>query len=230
VHLPSQSTCWTLIRGASEGRSDDREDFARRYLSVVRAFLANRWRGSPLLDDLEDAVQEVFLECFRRDGVLDRLHASRPDSFRAFLHGVTRNVALRSERRFQEARERLPVPLNGAEVASDDASLSRVFDRAWARALVRQAGRLQEDRARGGGERAQRRVALLRMRCQAGLPIREIAREWRVDAAELHKEYATARREFHSALKEILGFHHPGSSAAEIEIRCAELLELLGGD
>ena len=54
MHLNSDSTCWTLIRGAARGQVDDREDFARRYLTVVRTFLASRWQGSPLLDTLEE--------------------------------------------------------------------------------------------------------------------------------------------------------------------------------
>ncbi|MBK8268830.1 MAG: hypothetical protein IPK83_11220 [Planctomycetes bacterium] len=41
---------------------------------------AARTRG-----DLDDAVQDVFLECFRPDGALDRLDVHRPGGFRAFL-------------------------------------------------------------------------------------------------------------------------------------------------
>ena len=56
--------------------------------------------------------------------------------------------------------------------------------------------------------------------------IREIARLWAADPAELHREYARARREFKAALAEVVAFHHPGSAAA-IERECAELLALL---
>src|SRR5262245_18464723 len=55
-----ESTCWTVIRGAAAGRPSDREELARRYLGVVRAYLAARWGGSALRDDLDDAAQEVF--------------------------------------------------------------------------------------------------------------------------------------------------------------------------
>jgi RNA polymerase sigma-70 factor (ECF subfamily) len=51
-----QSTCWTLIRAAAGGSAREREEFARRYVPVLRAYLAARWRGSPLLQDLDDAV------------------------------------------------------------------------------------------------------------------------------------------------------------------------------
>jgi hypothetical protein len=48
-----------VIRAAAAGSSSDREELARRYLSVVRAYLAARWRGSALRPDLDDATQEA---------------------------------------------------------------------------------------------------------------------------------------------------------------------------
>jgi len=60
-----ESTCWTVIRAAAAGSPAERAELARRYLGVVRAYLAARWRGSDLRADLDDAVQEVFVECFR---------------------------------------------------------------------------------------------------------------------------------------------------------------------
>ena len=47
----------------------------------------------------EDAVQEVFVECFRRGGALEAVGAGRVPGFRAFLYGVIRNVARRFESR-----------------------------------------------------------------------------------------------------------------------------------
>ncbi len=228
--LSSDSTCWTLIRGAAAGRLEDREDFARRYIAVVRAYLGHRWRASRLIDELDDVVQEVFLECFREDGVLDRIRENQPGSFRAFLYGVTRNVALRCEKRIGRLRNRQPSTGLDSEIAvPDEVTLSRVFDRAWARTLMRQAGNLQEERARENGPQARRRVELLRLRSQEDLPIREIARRWKADAAQVHKDYAKARKEFTAALEEVLAFHHPGCTAVEIEEKCAEVLELLRG-
>ncbi|MEM7231989.1 MAG: sigma-70 family RNA polymerase sigma factor [Planctomycetota bacterium] len=228
--MPSDSTCWTLIRGAAVGAGEDREDFARRYVTVVRAYLSHRWKSSPLLSELDDVAQEVFVECFRQGGVLDRIREDQPASFRAFLYGVTRNVAMRCERRIGKQRERQPAgPVEPEEVESDEATMSRVFDRAWALALFRQAGDLQEERAKVAGERAMKRVELLRLRARENLPIRDIAKLWERDAAEVHKEYARARNEFRAALEEVLSFHHPGASAAEIEEKCNQLLELIRG-
>src|SRR5947207_12417709 len=95
----SESTCWTVIRAAAAGSPADREELARRYLGVVRAYLGARWRGSALLHERGDAVQEVFVECFRRGGALEAVGAGRVPDFRAFLYGVIRNVARRFESR-----------------------------------------------------------------------------------------------------------------------------------
>jgi RNA polymerase sigma-70 factor (ECF subfamily) len=217
-----------MIQAAAAGRAGDREQFARCYGPVVRAYLASRWRSSPYLGELEDAVQEVFIECFKQGGVLERAEPGRGGGFRPFLYGVVRNVALRFEAQRGRGRQQQPqdsVALDG--VADSGANLSRQFDRAWARALLREAGRLQEQRARQAGEAACRRLELLRLRFHEGLPIREIARRWGMMADVLHHEYARARQEFKAALLEVVAFHHPGSPA-EVEQECANLLGCLG--
>jgi RNA polymerase sigma-70 factor (ECF subfamily) len=92
---------------------------------------------------------------------------------------------------------------------------------------MREAAERQAERAGRDGEAALRRVELLRLRFQEGLPVREIARRWAVDPATLHREYARARKEFKAALLDVMAFYHPGSPA-DAERECAELLELLG--
>ena len=221
----SESTCWTVIEAAAASSSQDREEFVRRYGPVVRAYLAARWQSSPCLQDLDDATQEVFLACFRPQGVLDRVDSGR--GFRPFFYGVLRNVALRFERKHGRRRERqAPTDADLDDLAGDDESLSRVFDRAWAKALLQEAARRMAHHAREAGEAAVRRVELLRLRFQDQLPIREIAARWVMDAGLLHHEYAKARQEFKAALREVVAFHHP-DSAREIEQECANLLSLL---
>ena len=220
-----ESTCWTVIQAAAAGSAAERAEFARRYDPVVRAYLAARWRSSPCRHELDDAVQEVFLECFKRGGVLDRAEPGR-GGFRPFLFGVARNVALRAERARGRREHHAGEGRDLEAVADDDPGPSEAFDRAWATALFREAGRLQEQQARGKGPDACRRVELLRLRFHDDLPIREIARRWGADAAALHHEYAKARQEFKAALLEVVAFHHPGS-AAEIEQECANLLAAL---
>jgi RNA polymerase sigma-70 factor (ECF subfamily) len=208
----SDTTCWTVIRGAAEGRPKDRDEFARRYEPVVRAYLAARWRESDLRGEIDDAVQEVFLDCFRDGGALERAEPGRPGGFRAFLYGVVRNVAFRAER----GRGRAGLPLE-ANLPSRDRSLSDAFDRAWAQALLRQAARVMEARALAAGADAQRRVELLKLRFGEEMPIRDIAKLWNADAARLHHEYATAREEFRAALRDVVAEHQPGDALAEAE-------------
>ncbi len=223
---PTDSTCWTVLRHAASGDGAARAEFAARYEPLARAYLGARWRGSPLAAEVDDAVQEVFVECLRHNGVLQKADPGRPGGFRAFLYGLIRNVALRIEqsRRRRSGREQ-PIPPDDLEAGEE--SLSRVFDRSWAVAVMRQAAERQETLASGRDEAARRRVELLRLRFHEGLPIREIADLWGRDPAELHHEYAKARREFKDALLEVVASYHPGSPA-EAERECAELLGLLG--
>jgi RNA polymerase sigma-70 factor (ECF subfamily) len=169
---PSESTCWTVIRAAAAGIPAHREELARRYLGVVRAYLAARWRGSGLRADLDDAVQEVFVECFRRGGALETAGAGRVPSFRPFLYGVVRNVARRFESRPTPAAGLLP------EVQADEPSLSRLFERTWAQGIMAEAAQRQRRRAGARGPEAARRVELLRLRFEEGLPLRTIAERW----------------------------------------------------
>ena len=74
-------TCWTLIRGAAQGSRGDKEQFAQRYLPVVRAFLRSRWRGSRMMEEVEDVIQEVFVACFREGGALQGLDSSHGRGF-----------------------------------------------------------------------------------------------------------------------------------------------------
>lgn len=227
---PDRSTCWTMIRAAGHGEDAARADFARRYTSVIRAYLGARWRSTPLLEEIDDAAQEVFLECLRENGALARAREGSAGGFRAYLCGVVRNIALRFEQRRAQRMRRHPAAgragSNGPEPMADDPSWSKVFDRAWAQRIVREAADCQRERAAARGPDAERRVELLRLRHHEGLPIRTIATQWEVDPARLHHEYARAREEFRAALLEVLAFTHPDAPGdAQREARF--LLELL---
>jgi RNA polymerase sigma-70 factor (ECF subfamily) len=224
----TDSTCWTVLRGAAGGDDEARAEFAARYAPLVRSYLAARWRDAPLIQDLDDAVQDVFVECLRQGGMLQRADPGRPGGFRAFLYGLVRNVALRIEQdRARRRAHQVPDGINAGDAAIAEESLSRLFDRAWAKSIMREAAARQAERAGREGEAASRRVELLRLRFQEGLPIRAIAQLWSVDAAALHHEYARARKEFKAALLEVMDFYQPGSPA-EAERACAELLDHLG--
>lgn len=219
----STATCWTLIRAAAAGETAARERFALVYEPVVRTWFGSRWRNGPMAEAIDDAVQDVFVESFRNEGFLSRAEAARDVGFRGFLYGVTRNVARR-----HEARRQIE-PLDGS-VANDETAASGIFDRAFARALMQEAAREQARSAGMKGPDAVRRVELLAARFGENLPIREIAARWQVDPAWLHHQYATARDEFHSALREVVAFHMPASSGEGIDAACQMLLGALKGN
>jgi RNA polymerase sigma-70 factor (ECF subfamily) len=221
-------TCWTLIENAADGDRAARDAFVERYLPVVRAYLRARWRDHVTESELEDAVQEVFVECLKDEGVLERNRARRGAGFRGYFFGAVRNVALRVE----ESRARkIDAPRTDSFEADGLAAVedtsSRAFDRAWAATIVREAAEKQKDRARSEGEAALRRVELLRLVFQEERGIADIARDWDVPAESLHREYAKARVEFATALKDVVAFHVTESDAA-VERECRDLMSLLG--
>lgn len=226
-----ESTCWTMIEGAAGADPAIREAFARVYEPVVKAYLIARWRSGTVREHVDDAVQDVFVECFKSGGALEKASRDRSGGFRAYLYGIARNVALRVE----ASRGRKVRGVGGDEDAlvhepADDPSLSRVFDRSWAESMMREARERQLSAARAVGGRNVRRVELLRLRFQDGLPIREIAEKWGEPAEQVHREYAKARDEFRVSLMEVIRYHRPECSAAAAERECIELLGLLAAD
>jgi RNA polymerase sigma-70 factor (ECF subfamily) len=219
--VTGDDTCWTIIEGAARGPGAARDNFASRYLPAVKAYLRARWRDPSLRQEVDDAAQEVFLECFR--GALDRVGRDGRAGFRAFLYGIVRNVARRFEERraahrVRDGAERLP----SSAVPADEASLSVIFDRAWAESVLARARALLESRAMEDGDDARRRVELLRLRLEEDVPIREIALRWNADPARLHHDYARARSEFKAALLDVVATEHSGTPG-DVRRECVHL-------
>jgi RNA polymerase sigma-70 factor (ECF subfamily) len=216
-----------MIQGAAQGLSDQQEEFAGRYAPVVRAYLLARWARPPQRDDMDDALQEVFVQCFRKGGALSRADRARPGGFRAFLYGVVRNVALKFETRARKRWNRGPqgtVDLDA--VPGSEEALSRIFDRAFAMSVLREARDRLAAGSREAGGNAQRRFDLLMLRFHEGMTIREIALLWGVEVGALYAEQAKACMDFRTALAEVIGSHHPGTPG-EVRRQCEELLTLL---
>lgn len=215
----SDSTCWTLVRGAAAGVADDREALATRYRPLVVAYLRKRWSPGRLAAEVDDAAQEVFVELFRADGALSRFDSEKSERFRNFLFAVIRNVARRFEER-HEVRGRVRAVGSAIQrFVAEEEQLSRVYDLLWVRALLRQALDAYRDRLPGDVE-ARRRVEVLELRVVDGRPIRDIAREWNVDPAYLHRAYRIARGEFRTILLEIVSFQTNGTPGeVERELR-----------
>ncbi|MBK8978766.1 MAG: sigma-70 family RNA polymerase sigma factor [Planctomycetes bacterium] len=228
--MPGQpnETCWTVLRAASAGDAAARSTFARSYAEPIRAYLANRWRGRSLSAEVDDAIQDSFLECLKPGGVLERADPDRGD-FRALLFGVVRNVARRYEERAVHAGRLAPdTSVHVEELPYTADPLSRVFDRAWARSLLREAVLRHEQAADAAGPEARRRFRILGLRHDEGLPVRDIAAALgEADTARVHNDYRRARREFAIHLRAVVAAH-AGGRAVDVDAECRQLTELLG--
>ena len=203
------STCWTVIEAAASGSDAARAAFADTYLPVVQAYLRARWRGSVMSGEVDDACQEVFIDMLREQGALGRADRER-GGFRPYLFGVVRNVAryFESRRNYLRTREHQPaMDLHTFDAREEELGIT--FDKAWARALIHEATGRMRDRAYTMDAEAQRRLELLELRFQEGVPIREIASRWSLPPEQVHRAYARARREFRSVLIEVVSFHMP---------------------
>lgn len=219
-------TCWHLVGRAASGDDRARSRFCRTYLPLVRSFLLTRWRQTPLSAEVEDAVQDAFVECLREDGPLTRAKAEQGD-FRGYLFGIVRHVAQRAEERLrrgtagdQETESQI------ATIQSKEDRYSQVFDRQWARTLMREAGNLMRERAENAGAGARLRVELLQLRFGQNLPIRQIAAQWKMDPDAVHRAYAKARQEFRSCLRQSLAYHAVRTEA-DLDAECRRLFTLL---
>lgn len=217
-------TCWSMIDRAARGDPQARAAFARAYLDVVRRTLHLRWRGGSLEQSVEDAVQDVFLDCLKQRGALTRVQAGRHGGFGAFLHGVVANVARRYERsRGRHGARQKPL---AAEVSDRAPSLGQAFDQAWLQHLLGLA--VANLRGTADDEEAHRRLELLSLRFGDGLALREIAARWQCDPTELHVAYARARREFGRALRGVLREHLAEGEVASDAALDERLAEMLG--
>ncbi|MCR9245147.1 MAG: hypothetical protein NXI31_08940 [bacterium] len=103
-----------------------------------------------------------------------------------------------------------------------------MFDRAWARSILREAVLRHARAARRGDDSYRRRYRILRLRHQQGKPIREIAatlNEQDVDA--VHNAYRRSRREFRTLLRDVVA-KHTGAGPESIDAECRRVTELLG--
>lgn len=219
-------TCWSLVARAAAGDPPSCSRFGRTYQPLIRGFLSQRWRGTRLVEEVDDATQDVFVECFRPDGPLKHADAEKGD-FRGYLFGVVRNVALRAE---AQARRR---PLQEARLSQVDVvdgedrvdGAAHAFDREWARMLMREAGKLMLERAMD--DKARLRVELLRLRFGRDLAMTEIAVRFDLEFAAAHRQYARAREEFRACLRAVVAFHCVRTEA-ELDDECRRLFDLLG--
>ena len=217
------STRWSGILGAAQGYPLSRDEFVRCYAHVIEAYLGARWRGSPLIAEVADSTQDVFVECLKENGALARADPGNRGGFRTYLFAIVRNVARRTEqKKMRRQEQKLPTD---SSLPGGEEPANRAFDRAWAEAIMRQATRLMTENSRTGGLASQRRVELLRLRFTEGQPTRRIAQDWGMKSAQIQYEYKCARDEFRAALIDVVRQHDP---RGDVDEECVRLLAQFG--
>ena len=126
----------------------------------------------------------------------------------------------------QQARRRQMLEARPSldDAADGDPSVSQLFDREWARMLMREAGQLMLERSTD--DKSRLRVELLRLRFGRDLAMSEIAARFDIDLAALHRQYARAREEFRSCLRSVVAFHCVRTET-ELDDECRRLFDLL---
>ena len=211
-----------MIERAGAGDPADREEFARCYAPVVRSFFCARWKLPSDHQDVEDAVQEVFVRCFREEGPLTRADSSRPAGFRGYLYGVARNVAADAERRAASRREvTADSEVRLRAIERSEAALSKVLDRAWASLMLEETARLLAERATSD-RRAAAQTAL-RLRMHEGLKAAAVAERMSLDVKVVYELIREAKDQYRATFLEVMAAHHPELGEAELMARCREL-------
>jgi RNA polymerase sigma-70 factor (ECF subfamily) len=216
-----------MILGAAARQPADQERFVMRYTPLIKAYLAARWKLPVQHEDVSDASQEVLLQCFREHGALETVDPGAGSGFRAFLYGVTRNVAAMTERKWSRLKETQASHSGVFELANDEASLSHVFDRGWAEVVVREARSLLHRRSLMRGGSSALRARGHELRYQEGLPPRDIAPRLGLDVKKIYRLLEDAQIDFQEALLEVMASEAPNASRAELERKCVDLLLLL---
>ncbi len=223
---PDAKLCWTMLRAAAVGDASAKSMFARSYTAPIRAYLGHRWRNSRLAAAIDDALQDVFVECIEPGGAIERADPTNGE-FRALLYAVVRNVARRHEERAART-DQVTGSVHLDDLPDRAEALSRFFDRSWAEAIVREAILRHARIARCSDVEARRRYRVLRLRHQDGLPIREIAARLEEASIEaVHNAYRRALREFREHLRATVA-HHTGAAPDALDAECRRVTELLG--
>ena len=198
-NVQSVHTCWTQVRGRCERRRSSS-------LSVLAAPTCHwcgrscrrRWRKTPLQAEVDDAVQDTFVECMRQDGPLERAEEDRGD-FRGYLFGVVASRGLSTSKNARAAGRTTMQTRTSPRSKAATRTVSAVFDRQWAHTLMREAGDLMRVRAAASSPRCE---AASRTYCACDSPrsCRSVRSQFNgsMEPDAVHRAYAKAREEFRS--------------------------------
>ncbi len=194
-------TSWNLVSLAGTDVDLARREFALRYEKFVRRVLAKRWLGTIFCNDFDDAIQEVFIECFKPGGVIERADSRRGNSFRTLLFQVASHVAARFERSHRRWQSQGMDEDLLNEMATTHASGYDVVTQEEVSDLVREALRRMihhhDPDVRSRGQLLDRHI------CQNEKIIAMAGGDSGV-AERLHREHRKAKKEWKSFLVEVV--------------------------
>lgn len=176
---------------------------------------------------IDDATQDVFVACLQPGGPFDpRQPQPERRELPALLRRVVEDTAGLLERRYAADRSHCRcLELALARPDPDEADAPAQLDRRWLHGCLQQALRSLATRhplatiAHSAGE-------FLTLHLEHGLPVREIARRWRLRSDQVHELRRRAMRRLRAALLRVLGSNHDLQVRDLAEAR-RELLALL---
>ena len=213
-----QTTIWTSIRLARDGKSTAIGDFVTKYRDPVLSYIRRQGFSE---QDAEDLSQEVFLAIVK-DDLLSRAERDR-GRFRSFLLGVTRNF-VRNARRTRMASRRGggETPLSLDAPAGEFATIGELaesgppdetFDRDWIHHLITLAlnalARVQP-----------RPHQILKMYLEDGLPYAEIARALGLETKQVDNQLQAARAKLGELLRAEVAAYCGSREEYDDEIAC----------
>ena len=208
---PFQTTIWTSIRLARDGKSTAMGDFVGKYREPVLQFIRRQQISEA---DAEDLCQEVFL-LIVKDDLLARAERER-GRFRSFLLGVARNV-VRNAQRTRNASKRgggaAPVSLDGPVEPPEADAPDETFDRDWVRRVISIA---LEELSR----RSPRSHQVLKLHLEERLPYADMARQLGLDAKQVDNLIQQARAKLGELLRAEVAAYCGCREEYEDEIAC----------
>lgn len=218
MYRPFQTTIWSSIRLARDGKSTAIGDFVGKYREPVLSFIRRQGFSE---EDAEDLCQEVFL-LILKDDLLARAERER-GRFRSFLLGVARNVA-RNAIRVRNATKRgggasphsLDAPVGESASLADfveSGPPDESFDRDWIRHMVALAF---QSLARLHPQSHQ----ALSLHLEKHLTYADIAREMGIDTKRVDHLLQQARAKMGEILRDEIAAYCGSREEYEDEIAC----------
>ena len=225
--MEPQSTSWDLIALAGSGDADAKDLFANTYEPIVRKYLAMRLRLPIDHYQVLDNTQEVLLQCFKSNGVLDNALTRCRGNFRPYLQGIATRVAANAIRRRVSRPERTNQSASHRDIEQQvEPRQSTVFDNIWVDMVLQEATVILKQQFRSKPSRLQGLKAL-RLRYQRRLGCPEIAQRLGISNEQVYETLRVAKKDFRLALMAAMSNHYPNMTESELKSECSSLAATL---